>query len=62
MTFETDDYTDLVGRKWFCVANQKRKQMVCNSDDGYFTCASFKTFEVWGWKRVGLTQQIMQER
>jgi hypothetical protein len=48
--FETGDYTDLIGRKWFCVADHKKKQMVCDSDDGYFTCASFTTFQVWGWK------------
>lgn len=49
--FESDKYTDLIGREWFCVADRKRGQMVCNSADGYFTCASFKTFAVWGWKQ-----------
>lgn len=50
LTFETGDYIDLAGRKWFCVAETKKKRMVCNSYDGYMTAAGYSTFRVWGWK------------
>jgi hypothetical protein len=50
--YETGDYIDLVGRKWFCVAETKKKRMVCESYDGYFTVAGYSTFAVWGWKPV----------
>ncbi len=60
--FETGDYIDLIGRNWFCVADHKKRQMVCNSTDSYFTVASFATFSVWGWKRTGADPLPSKER
>jgi hypothetical protein len=51
LTFETDFYSDNLGRIWRCVAIPKERRMVCREEHS-FTVASFETFKKWGWKRT----------
>lgn len=50
--FTTDNYEDKSGRIWLCVRVEKEGRMSCESDNGYFTAASFPTFKKWGWKKI----------